>query len=129
MKLMVNQPARLAALGRAQMELGDLAAALDCAARAEALAVRQSEPGPRAQALLLMGEIAARAGSDGADRARDHIQQAMGLAERLGMRPLVAHCHQELGRLAMRAGAPGAGADELRTAAALYAELGMTPAD
>jgi class 3 adenylate cyclase/tetratricopeptide (TPR) repeat protein len=129
MKLMVNQPARLAALGRAQMELGDLAAALDCAARAEALAVRQSEPGPRAQALLLMGEIEARAGSDGADRARDHIQQAMGLAERLGMRPLVAHCHQELGRLAMRAGAPGAGADELRTAAALYAELGMTPAD
>ena len=128
MKLMVNQPARLAALARAQMELGDDPAALDCAIRAEALAVRQSEPGPQAQALLLMGKIEARAGSQRVSRARGHMERALQLAEKLGMRPLIAHCHQELGRLASNAGRAEAGALELRKAAELYAELGMTPA-
>jgi class 3 adenylate cyclase/tetratricopeptide (TPR) repeat protein len=129
MKLMVNQPARLAALGRARMQLGDNGSALDCAMRAEALAIRQSEPGPQAQALLLIGEIAARSEAGGAGHARDAMNRALRLAEKLGMRPLVARCRRELGRLALRADERQAGAAELKAALELYAELGMTPAD
>ena len=128
MRLMVNQPARLAALGRAQMELGDHAAAMDCATQAEALAIRQSEPGPQAQALLLMGEIATREGAEGNSRAQDCMKRALELAKALGMRPLIAHCHQELGQLTLQT-KPQESAAELRTAAKLYAELGMRPAD
>jgi tetratricopeptide (TPR) repeat protein len=129
MRLMVNQPARLAALGRAQMHLGDNDSALDCALRAEALAAGQGEPGPRAQALLLMGEIAAGSGADGVEPARDRMEQALRLAETLGMRPLAARCHQELGRLALRAHEAERGTAELKAASEIYAELGMTPTD
>ena len=34
-----------------------------------------------------------------AAQAEAHYQQALALAEELGMRPLVAHCHHGLGRL------------------------------
>jgi class 3 adenylate cyclase/tetratricopeptide (TPR) repeat protein len=127
MRLMINQPARLAALGRAYLEAGNYASAMDHAAGAEVLALEQREPGPQAVALLLMGEIAMRAGGESAAHARDRMTRALSLAMELGMRPLAAHCHRGLGRLAMSASEPRAGDDELKAASELYSELGMTP--
>jgi predicted ATPase len=50
-------------------------------------------------ALRLLGNIAARRDPLEAAQAEAHYQQALALAEALGMRPLVAHCHHGLGRL------------------------------
>ena len=40
------------------------------------------------------------------DKAEDHYRQALALAEELGMRPLIAHCHVGLGKLYRRTGDP-----------------------
>ena len=62
-------------------------------------------------------------------RARErhpYFDEALALAEALGMRPLVARCHLGLGRLARRAGDAGTAARHLDAATALLHELGMT---
>jgi tetratricopeptide (TPR) repeat protein len=61
---------------------------------------RQSE----AYTLRLLGEIVA--GNDPLDvgKAENHYRQALALAEELGMRPLIAHCHVGLGKLYRRRG-------------------------
>jgi hypothetical protein len=50
----------------------------------------------------------------------------MGLADELGMRPLVAHCHLGLGKLYRRTGKPEQTQEHLATATAMYREMGMT---
>ena len=50
----------------------------------------------------------------------------MTLASELEMRPLVAHCHFGLGRLYRRTDRRGQAQEHLTTAAAMYAEMGMT---
>ena len=55
-------------------------------------------------ALHLQGEIASR--GDDRRHAEDCHREALALADGLGMRPLVAHCHLALGKLFRRAGAP-----------------------
>jgi hypothetical protein len=50
----------------------------------------------------------------------------MALAEELGMRPLVAHCHLGLGKLYRRTGQPEQAREHLTTATAMYRETGMT---
>ena len=42
------------------------------------------------------------------------------------MRPLVAHCHADLGRLVERAGKDEEGRQHLTTATTMYREMGMT---
>ena len=64
---------------------------------------KSMERGQEAWALRLLGEIARKALSRRSTRPRSIIG-AMTLAEELGMRPLVAHCHVGLGKLYRRAG-------------------------
>jgi tetratricopeptide (TPR) repeat protein len=52
--------------------------------------------------------------------AEAHYQQALALADELGMRPLQAHCHRGLGTLYTKAGAREQARAELSTAIALY---------
>ena len=61
-----------------------------------------------------------------AAQAEAYYQQALALAEELGMRPLVAHCHHGLGRLYGQTdrGAPARAA--LSTAIELYRTMDMT---
>ena len=54
--------------------------------------------------LRLLGEIAAHADPPEDRAGRDHYRQALALADELGMRPLVAHCHLGLGKLYRRTG-------------------------
>ena len=49
--------------------------------------------------LRLLGEIHAHSDPPEAEPAAAHYQQALALAEELGMRPLQAHCHQGMGTL------------------------------
>ena len=57
------------------------------------LARQQKERGNEALALHQLGAVHAHADPPDAEPAAAHYQQALALAEELGMRPLVAHCH------------------------------------
>ena len=50
---------------------------------------------------------------------------AMALADRLEMRPLVAHCHLGLGKLYRRTGYRRQAHEHLTTATAMYREMDM----
>jgi hypothetical protein len=59
-------------------------------------------------------------------QAEAHYQLAMALAEALGMRPLVAHCHLGLGKLYLKVGWPEQAQSELSIAVDLYRSMEMT---
>jgi hypothetical protein len=59
-------------------------------------------------------------------QAEAHYQQALALAEELGMRPLVAHCHLSLGRLYHQTGRGAQARAALSAAIALYRAMDMT---
>src|SRR5207249_9817534 len=63
------------------------------------LARQQKARGDEALALYQLGVVHAHADPLDAAQAEAHYQQALTLAEALGMRPLMAHCHHGLGRL------------------------------
>lgn len=75
--------------------------------------------------LRLLGDIAAHRDPLEVDAADAHYRQALTLAEELGLRPLVAHCHLGLGSLYRRAGARQQGQEHLTTALAMFGEMDM----
>jgi tetratricopeptide (TPR) repeat protein len=93
--------------------------------RALALARKRHERGHEAYALRLLGEIAAHPDLSEAETAQGHYEKARTLAETLGMRPLVAHCHFGLGRHYRRTGRRRKANEQVRTAATMYHDLGM----
>jgi prephenate dehydratase len=93
--------------------------------RAVMLARTRGERGYEAYALRLAGEIASRCGSPNLEQAQGHYWQAMALAEELGMRPLVGHCHLGLGKHHRRAGDLVRTREHLTTAATMYREMDM----
>jgi hypothetical protein len=54
--------------------------------------------------LLLLGESNTDDDPVGASQAEDCCRRALAIAEKLGMRPLGAHCHAGLARLYQRIG-------------------------
>ena len=90
------------AVGRALLRLGQLDKARDLAQRAIETSTRQ--PGFAAHAHHLLGDIAADAERFDHERGVGHYRDALALAQRHGMRPLVAHCHLGLGKIHRRAG-------------------------
>jgi hypothetical protein len=100
--------------------------ASDLAARACELARPHKERGTRGYALRLRGDIAACREPPESALAESHYQQALALAEELGMRPLQAHCHHGLGRLYAKTGQAEPACAELATAIALYRAMDMT---
>jgi hypothetical protein len=61
-----------------------------------------------------------------AAQAEAHYQQALTLAEELGMRPLQAHCHHGLGQLYHQTGRATQARITLATAIDLYRAMDMT---
>jgi Tetratricopeptide repeat len=53
---------------------------------------------------MTVGDIAARREPSAIEPAEAYYQQALALAEELGMRPLQAHCHHGLGTLYRQTG-------------------------
>jgi tetratricopeptide (TPR) repeat protein len=84
------------------------------------------ERGNQAYALRLIGEIAAHQDPPEVEPAAHHYRQALALAEELGMRPLVAHCHLGLGTLYTKIGQREQARAELSTAIELYRAMEMT---
>jgi tetratricopeptide (TPR) repeat protein len=80
-------------LGETQLLAGRLDEAHTLVERALAYADAYQERGNQAYALRLLGDIAARRDPPEGEPAVGHYQQAITLADALGMRPLVAHCH------------------------------------
>ena len=60
------------------------------------------------------------------EQAEAHYQQALALAEELGMRPLQAHCHRGLGTLYATTGQREQARAELSTAIEMYRAMEMT---
>jgi tetratricopeptide (TPR) repeat protein len=113
-------------LGEAQMLAGRLEEARALAERALALARRHQERGHQAYALRLLGDLAARCDSPEGEPAVSHYQQALTLADALGMRALAAHCRRGLGTLYAMTGQPEQARAELSIAIELYRAMEMS---
>jgi hypothetical protein len=81
--------------------------------------------GCEALALRVRSEIVLRGDSPDMAEADASYHQAMALAEELGMRPLVAHCHLGLGTLYRRTGDHAKANEHLTKAMTMYREMGM----
>jgi class 3 adenylate cyclase/tetratricopeptide (TPR) repeat protein len=85
----------------------------------------RGERGVQAHAIRLLGEIAAHRDQTDVETAEGRYAEAMTLADELGMRPLVAHCHFGLGKLWGRTGRPEQAREHLTTATTMYREMDM----
>ncbi len=115
----------VAQFGEASILADRLEDALALAERALTLARERGQRGYEAWALRLLGEIAPRRDPPDVETAEGHYRQAMALAEELGMRPLIAHCHLGLGKLSRRTGDRSKVEEHLTTAMTMYREMDM----
>jgi predicted ATPase len=116
---------QLSWLGEAYILAGRREEAHQVASRALSLARDKKERGYEAWTLRLLGEIASYTGPPEIQQPEDYYQQAMALADELGMRPLIAHCHVGLGKLYRRIGNRQQAEEHLSTAAAMMREMQM----
>jgi tetratricopeptide (TPR) repeat protein len=112
-------------LGEAYLLADRLEDALAFGDRALALARERGQRGYEAWALSHLGEIVSCCDRLDAETAEGHYRDALGVAEELGMRPLVAHCHLGLGRVYRRTGKREQAQERLTTAATMYREMAM----
>ena len=90
------------------------------------LARQHKERANEARALHQLGVVQAYADPPDAEQAETHYQQALALAEELGMRPLIAHCYLGLGRLYRQTGRAAQARPALSAAIDLYRAMDMT---
>jgi tetratricopeptide (TPR) repeat protein len=90
------------------------------------LARQHKERANEALALHQLGTVQAHADPPDTVQAEAYYQQALALAEELGMRPLVAHCHHGLGRLYHQTGRSAQARAALSAAIDLYRAMDMT---
>jgi tetratricopeptide (TPR) repeat protein len=111
---------------RVGLNSGEVEEAWQHAHQALDLARQQKERGEEAFALHQLGVVQAHADLLDALQAEAHYQQALVLAEALGMRPLQAHCHLGLGTLYATTGQRQQARAALATAIDLYRAMDMT---
>ena len=111
----------------AEMHLyaGRIKDALREATRALELARRQNEEGSQAWVLRLLGGVHSRLSANDTAKAERCYREALSLAARLQMRPLVAHCHLGIGRLYQKTGRDTEAQAELSKAAGMFREMDM----
>jgi tetratricopeptide (TPR) repeat protein len=114
------------ALGEAQLRAGRLEEAQALADGALALARKHQERSNEPYTLRLLGDIAARRDLPEIAEAEAFHSQALALAEGLGMRPLQAHCHRDLGTLYGKVGRQDQAHTGLSIAIDLYRSRDMT---
>jgi len=125
MNVMAYHPLWLTYLSEAHMLAGQIDDARQLAERAVQLSRVQKESGSRAWALRMAGAIASYREPADAENGKRHYSEAMTLATELGMRPLVAHCHLDLGKLYRRTGQREQAQEHLTTATTMYREMDM----
>jgi tetratricopeptide (TPR) repeat protein len=121
-----NRSLRVAWLSEVCRLAGHCDEAWQHARQALDLARQLKERGNEALALYQLGAVHAHADPPDAAPAETHYQQALALAEELGMRPLVAHCHHGLGRLYHQTGRGEQARAALTAAIDLYRAMDMT---
>jgi len=104
---------------------GGMDEATDLAPKELDFSLARKARGREAWVRHLLAEIAARRELPGAEAAETHYRQALALASKLGMRPLVAHCHLGLGELYQRTGKREQAREHLAKATAMYGEMDM----
>jgi tetratricopeptide (TPR) repeat protein len=114
------------ALAEAQGRAGHLEKAHALAEHALALTRAHQERGRQAYALHLLGDLAVQRAAVERTQAAAYYRQALTLAEKLGMRPLQAHCHRGLGTLYAMTGQREQARVELFAAIDLYQAMAMT---
>ena len=112
--------------GEAYLLAGRVEGAKRLALQALDLVRARKERGHEAWTLRLLGEIAAQREPLEAEQAETSYRQALALAEELGMRPLVAHCHLGLGTLYAKLGRQEQAHMVLSAAIASYHVMDMT---
>jgi len=113
-------------LGETYLLASRTADALTCALRALELSRTYKERGHQAWTLHLLGNITMYRDPPDIDHAQIYYQQALALAEELGMRPLQAHCHRGLGTLYATLGQQEQARAELSTVIEMYRAMDMT---
>jgi tetratricopeptide (TPR) repeat protein len=116
----------LAYLSEGYLLAGRREEATQLAGRAFRLSSERHLRGQQAWVLRLLGEIAAQHDPPEVVPAEDYYRQALALADGLGMRPLMAHCHLGLGTLYLKKGRREQARAELATAIELYRAMDMT---
>jgi tetratricopeptide (TPR) repeat protein len=117
-----DQASFVAALAEGYALAGRGSEAQRHADRALEIARQYHDRGTEAWVHRLVGDLA----SDGAPAAAvTSLGQALGLAEELQMRPLVAHAHLGLGKIAARDGKRETALSHLTTAWSLYSDMQM----
>ena len=105
---------------------GRPAEAAETASQVLTFARQCRHPGIESWMLRLLGEIAAQADPPQMEQAERYYRQSHILADELGMRPLVAHCHLGLGTLYQHLGRHDEAHTEVATAAEMYRAMEMT---
>lgn len=103
---------------------GRIADGLEIADQLRQRCQANGEAGNEAWALYLLGTALAE--SDRVEEAAATLDKAIHLSERLGLRPLLAHCRRRLGLVQTAQGQEADSRRNLASAAALYREMGMT---
>ena len=105
---------------------GRLEEAHALAEHALAHAREHQERSNQAYALRLLGEIASHGDPSEVTQAEEHYNQALAVADELGMRPLQAYCHRGLGTLYAQRSRREQAHTELSTAITMYRTMDMT---
>ena len=105
------------------LRAGDLDQAQATAETALQFARRHGERGNEAWVYWLLGEVTRDRGEY--DAAEQRFETARALADELGMRPLIAHCHFGLGKLYGRSERQQPARDQFTAAATLYRQMDM----
>jgi class 3 adenylate cyclase/tetratricopeptide (TPR) repeat protein len=112
-------------LAEAYLASGQPAEADALAGRALDLAISHGERGNQGWALRLHAVLATRRAVPDLDAAKTFYQQALVLADELGMRPLVAHCHTGLAKLDRRTGNRKHADEHFTIATTMYRDMDM----
>jgi class 3 adenylate cyclase/tetratricopeptide (TPR) repeat protein len=111
-------------LGRAYLALGQLKQAQRLADHA--IGRWPDRDGYVVHFLRLLGDVATHPDRFDAEAGEARYREALALAEPLGMRPLVAHCHLGLGKLYQRTSKQRQAREHLTTATTWYREMDMS---
>jgi class 3 adenylate cyclase/tetratricopeptide (TPR) repeat protein len=121
----VGRAMQLTWLGEAYLLEGRFDDALRYGDEALTLARQHEERGHEAWSVRLLGAIASSHDPGDVERAEGYYREAIALADELGMRPLAAHCHFQLGKLLRQAPKADESRRHLSAAATMYREMNM----
>ena len=126
MRRIGGQPMRMAWLCETLLSANRINEAQSIAQNAFDIVRKVKDRGGQAWILRLLAQIEAKCESPDYERAKFYYQESLELATELGMRPVQAHCHNDLGQLYFKLEEYRAAWRELSTAIEFYRNLEMT---